>query len=42
LRGKRGGAGGPVLDTIRDRLAAAERAGHGDEDFSVLLKMLQR
>jgi 3-hydroxyisobutyrate dehydrogenase-like beta-hydroxyacid dehydrogenase len=31
----------PVLDTIRDRLAAAERAGWGDEDFSVLLKLLE-
>jgi 3-hydroxyisobutyrate dehydrogenase-like beta-hydroxyacid dehydrogenase len=30
----------PVLDTVRDRLAAAERAGFGEEDFSVLLKMM--
>lgn len=31
----------PVLDTVRDRLAAAERAGMGDEDFSVLIKLLE-
>jgi 3-hydroxyisobutyrate dehydrogenase-like beta-hydroxyacid dehydrogenase len=31
----------PVLDTIRDRLAAAARAGYDDEDFSVLIKLLQ-
>ena len=30
----------PVLDTVRDRLAAAERAGFGDEDFSALIKLL--
>jgi 3-hydroxyisobutyrate dehydrogenase-like beta-hydroxyacid dehydrogenase len=30
----------PVLDTVRDRLAAAERAGWADEDFSVLIKLL--
>lgn len=29
----------PVLDTLRDRLAAAERAGWGDEDFSALIKL---
>lgn len=29
----------PVLDTVRERLAAAERAGYGDEDFSVLIKL---
>jgi 3-hydroxyisobutyrate dehydrogenase len=32
--------GFPALATVRDCLAAAERAGLGDEDFSVLLKML--
>ena len=31
----------PALDTVRDRLAAAERAGYGDLDYSVLLKLLQ-
>jgi 3-hydroxyisobutyrate dehydrogenase-like beta-hydroxyacid dehydrogenase len=31
----------PVLDTVRDCLAAAERAGWGDEDFSVLLKLME-
>ena len=30
----------PVLDTVRDRLAAAERAGFADEDFSALIKLL--
>jgi 3-hydroxyisobutyrate dehydrogenase len=30
----------PVLDTVRDRLAAAERAGLADEDFSALIKLL--
>ncbi|HTJ77744.1 MAG TPA: NAD(P)-dependent oxidoreductase [Rariglobus sp.] len=30
----------PVLDTVRDRLAAADRAGFGDEDFSALIKLL--
>ncbi|MDF3059064.1 MAG: oxidoreductase [Rariglobus sp.] len=30
----------PVLDTVRDRLAAAERAGWADEDFSALIKLL--
>ncbi len=29
----------PVLDALRDRLAAAERAGLGDEDFSALIKL---
>ena len=29
----------PVLDTLRDRLAAAERAGWGDEDFSAIIKL---
>ena len=29
----------PVLDTVRDRLAAAERAGWGDEDFAALIKL---
>ncbi|MBW8781035.1 MAG: NAD(P)-dependent oxidoreductase [Verrucomicrobia bacterium] len=30
----------PVLDTVRDRLAAAVRAGSADEDFSALIKLL--
>lgn len=30
----------PVLDTVRDRLAAADRAGLGDEDFSALIKLI--
>jgi 3-hydroxyisobutyrate dehydrogenase-like beta-hydroxyacid dehydrogenase len=30
----------PVLDTVRDRLAAAERAGWADEDFAALIKLL--
>ncbi|HSI07279.1 MAG: NAD(P)-dependent oxidoreductase [Rariglobus sp.] len=30
----------PVLDTLRDRLAAAERSGWADEDFSALIKLL--
>ncbi|HEY9247736.1 MAG TPA: NAD(P)-dependent oxidoreductase [Rariglobus sp.] len=30
----------PVLDTVRDRLAAADRAGWADEDFSALIKLL--
>lgn len=29
----------PVLDTLRDRLAATERAGWADEDFSALIKL---
>lgn len=29
----------PVLDTVRDRLAAAERAGWGEEDFAALIKL---
>jgi 3-hydroxyisobutyrate dehydrogenase-like beta-hydroxyacid dehydrogenase len=36
-----GGKGFPVLDTIRDCLSAAERAGLGEEDFSVLLKLME-
>lgn len=31
----------PVLGTVRDRLAAAERAGMGEEDFSVLIKLIE-
>ena len=31
----------PVLDTVRDRLAAADRAGLGDEDFSALIKLME-
>ena len=30
----------PVLDAVRDRLAAAARAGFADEDFSALIKLL--
>jgi len=30
----------PVLDTVRDRLAAADRAGWANEDFSALIKLL--
>ncbi len=29
----------PLLDTLRERLAAADRAGLGDEDFSALIKL---
>ena len=29
----------PALDTVRDRLAQAERAGYGDEDYTALLKL---
>lgn len=32
----------PVLDTVRDRLAAADRAGWADEDFSALIKLFDR
>ena len=35
-----GTAGFPVLATVRERLAAAEQAGLGNEDFSVLIKLL--
>ncbi|CAM3124437.1 NAD(P)-dependent oxidoreductase [Rariglobus hedericola] len=30
----------PVLDTVRDCLAAADRAGYADEDFAALIKLL--
>ncbi|HEY0945326.1 MAG TPA: NAD(P)-dependent oxidoreductase [Opitutaceae bacterium] len=30
----------PVLDSIRDQLARADRAGYGDEDVSALIKLL--
>lgn len=30
----------PVLDAIRHRLAEADRAGYGDEDFAALMKLL--
>lgn len=36
-----GTAGFPVLATVRERLAAAEQAGLGNEDFSVLIKLLE-
>lgn len=29
----------PVLDSVRERLAQADRAGYGDEDFAALLKL---
>lgn len=38
--GTKGGGDLPVLATVRDRLAAADRAGWADEDFSALLKLL--
>ncbi len=31
----------PVLAAVRDRLAAAEKAGWADEDFSAVMKLLQ-
>jgi 3-hydroxyisobutyrate dehydrogenase-like beta-hydroxyacid dehydrogenase len=31
----------PVLDSVRDALAAAARAGFADEDFSALIKLLE-
>ena len=31
----------PLLDTMRERLAAADRKGFGDEDFSVLVKLFE-
>lgn len=30
----------PVLDAVRERLAATERAGWGEEDFAAVIKML--
>jgi len=30
----------PALDAVRDRLAATERAGWGDEDFAAVIKLL--
>ncbi len=30
----------PVLQTVRERLAAAEQAGMGDEDFAAIVKLL--
>jgi 3-hydroxyisobutyrate dehydrogenase-like beta-hydroxyacid dehydrogenase len=35
-----GSAGLPMLDTVRDRLAAAAQAGWADEDFAALIKLL--
>lgn len=32
----------PVLDTLRDRLAQAERAGYADQDFSVLIRLFEQ
>lgn len=31
----------PVLDSVRDRLAQADRAGYADEDIAALLKLLE-
>ena len=31
----------PVLDAVRQRLAETERAGHADEDFAAMIKLLQ-
>lgn len=31
----------PILDTLREQLAAADRKGLGDEDFSAVIKMLE-
>jgi len=31
----------PLLDTLRDQLAAAEREGLGDEDFSAIVKLME-
>ncbi|PTY03222.1 NAD(P)-dependent oxidoreductase [Opitutaceae bacterium EW11] len=31
----------PALDTLRERLAHADRAGYGDQDFSVIIKLLE-
>ncbi|MBC7366804.1 MAG: NAD(P)-dependent oxidoreductase, partial [Undibacterium sp.] len=39
--GIEGVAGFPVLDTIRERYVAAEKAGLADEDFSALIKLLE-
>jgi 3-hydroxyisobutyrate dehydrogenase len=36
-----GGGGFPVLCAVRDALAAAEHAGRGDDDFSVLIEGLK-
>lgn len=30
----------PLLDTLRDQLAAADRTGLGDEDFSSIVKLM--
>ena len=38
--GIKGGENLPVLETVRDRLDAADRAGWADEDFSALIKLL--
>ena len=38
--GIEGTDGFPVLDAMRERLAAADGAGLGDQDFSVLVKLL--
>ncbi len=32
----------PVLDTMREQLAGAERAGFGNEDFSAVIKLLKK
>jgi 3-hydroxyisobutyrate dehydrogenase-like beta-hydroxyacid dehydrogenase len=37
----KGGSDFPILDTVRECLAAADHAGFADEDFSVLIKLLE-
>ncbi len=39
--GIEGVVGFPVLDTIRERFVAAEKAGLADQDFSALIKLLE-
>jgi 3-hydroxyisobutyrate dehydrogenase-like beta-hydroxyacid dehydrogenase len=40
--GMKAGAGLPALDLVRERLAAAAQAGHADEDFSALIRLLEK
>jgi 3-hydroxyisobutyrate dehydrogenase-like beta-hydroxyacid dehydrogenase len=40
--GMKVGAGLPALELVRARLAAAAKAGHADEDFSVLIKLFEK
>jgi 3-hydroxyisobutyrate dehydrogenase-like beta-hydroxyacid dehydrogenase len=39
--GMKASAGLPALDLVRARLDAAAQAGHADDDFSVLIRLLQ-